>query len=48
MEKKQNFSADWWKVIVSKREQEIVADNDMWLTHPNHLNANKKRIVAQC
>ena len=37
-----------WKVMVSKIEREIAAENGIWLTHPSHLNVNKKRIVAQC
>ena len=36
------------KIMTFKSEQEIVAENGMWLTYPNHLNTNKKRIVAQC
>ena len=31
-----------------KIDREIAVGNDMWLTHPNHLNINKKRIMAQC
>ena len=28
--------------MASKSKQELAADNGMWLTHPNHLNVNKK------
>ena len=34
--------------MASKTEQEIAADNGMWLTHLSHLTVNIKRIVAQC
>ena len=38
--KEQNFTA-------LKNESEIAAENGMWLTHPSHLNINKKRIVTE-
>ena len=47
MEKEEHFVADQVKVMASKSEQEIAADNSLWLTYPNHLKANIKRIVAQ-
>ena len=46
--KSENFWLTRWKVMVSKIEREIVADNGMWLAHPTYLNVNKKRGVAQC
>ena len=27
-----------WEVMALTSEQEIVADNGMWMTHPSHLN----------
>ena len=48
MDKEQYFAADQVKVMASKSEQKIAADNGMWLTHPSHLNVNIKRLVAQC
>ena len=38
MVKRQNFAADQVKSFMAlTREREIVADNDMQLTHPSHL-----------
>ena len=34
--------------MASKSEQEIAADNGIWLTDPSYLNVNIKRIVVQC
>ena len=33
--------------MASKSEQGMASDNGMSLTHPSHLNVNK-RIVAEC
>ena len=44
---KETFLADHVKSYVLKKEVEIAADN-WWVTHPTHLNINKKIIVAQC
>ena len=42
MEKEQNLQQTRWKVLALKNEREISADNGMSLTHPSHLNMNKK------
>ena len=47
MKKERNFVTGQVKYYDFKSKQEI-ADNRMWQTHPSFLNANKKRIVAQC
>ena len=34
--------------MVSKSEWEIAVNKGMRLTHPSHLNVDKKRMMAQC
>ena len=41
MEKERYLAANHVKSYGFKRE--ISADNNMWLTHPNHLKVNKKK-----
>ena len=45
MEKNKTLRLTRRKVMASKSEREIAADNGMWLTHPSHLTVNKKSIV---
>ena len=32
-----------WNAMTLKIEREIAANNGMWLTHPSHVNVNKKK-----